>query len=88
MFHTISTCEVVDTHQLLITFTNGEKKLYDCHTLLQYSSLFAPLKEYNFFNSCVVDTGGYGIIWSDELDISSEELWHNGVSLSPTSSQE
>ena len=25
-----------------------------------------------------VDTGGYGISWSDDLDLSSDELWTNG----------
>jgi len=25
-----------------------------------------------------VDTGGYGICWNDEIDLSCNELWENG----------
>ena len=25
-----------------------------------------------------MDTGGYGISWSDELDLDAEEIWENG----------
>ena len=32
------------------------------------------------FSSVIVDVGGYGIVWDDELDISCEELWENGIS--------
>jgi hypothetical protein len=28
-----------------------------------------------------VDVGGYGVIWGDELDISCDELWANGVTV-------
>ena len=30
------------------------------------------------FGSVVVDQGGYGIIWNDDIDISCDELWANG----------
>ena len=33
---------------------------------------------YLLFEKVVVDVGGYGISWNDELDISAEELWENG----------
>ena len=26
-----------------------------------------------------VDVGGYGIVWNDDLDLSCDELWENGV---------
>ncbi len=29
-----------------------------------------------------VDTGGYGIVRNDELDLSCDELWDNGVRVS------
>lgn len=25
------------------------------------------------------DIGGYGIVWNDDLDLSCDELWENGV---------
>ena len=30
------------------------------------------------FNQVRVDTGGYGIIWNDEIDLSCDELYYNG----------
>lgn len=41
---------------------------------------FGYLKEHPEEFACVtVDVGGYGIIWGDELDLSCDELWANGV---------
>jgi hypothetical protein len=31
-----------------------------------------------FFNAVRVDPGGYGISWSDDIDLSEYELWTNG----------
>ena len=31
-----------------------------------------------FFNAVHVDPGGYGISWSDDIDLSEYELWRNG----------
>ena len=40
---------------------------------------FLPLKASpELFGSVIVDQGGYGIIWNDDIDISCDELWANG----------
>ena len=31
------------------------------------------------FYDVQVDTGGYGIVWNDELDLACDELFANGV---------
>jgi hypothetical protein len=31
-----------------------------------------------FFRAVRVDVGGYGISWSDSIDLSEYELWTNG----------
>jgi hypothetical protein len=31
-----------------------------------------------FFNAVRVDPGGYGVSWSDDIDLSEYELWTNG----------
>jgi len=33
------------------------------------------------FKAVRVDPGGYGISWSDDIDISEYELWTNGESI-------
>ena len=44
--------------------------------------MFLPLKEKPvLFNDVVVDQGGYGIVWNDDIDISCDELWANGITI-------
>jgi hypothetical protein len=65
--------------RLLVTFESGIKKIYDCSSLLsrpQFHLLASPA----FFNAVHVDPGGYGISWSDDIDLSEYELWTNGKS--------
>ena len=37
------------------------------------------LEDELLFRDVVVDQGGYGIIWNDDLDLSCDELWENGT---------
>jgi hypothetical protein len=64
--------------RLLVTFVNGIQKVYDCQRLLSLER-FQLLKQEAFFKSVTVDSGGYGISWNDEIDLSEYELWNNGV---------
>jgi hypothetical protein len=41
--------------------------------------MFEVLKNDAFFKSVKVDSGGYGISWNDDADLSEYELWANGV---------
>ena len=65
---------------LLVTFANGVSKRYDVKALLKK---FEPFRIFTttpaLFNLVKVDQGGYGIVWNDELDISCNELWNNGI---------
>ena len=40
---------------------------------------FEQLKDNVLFNKARIDVGGYGIVWNENIDISSEELWKNGI---------
>lgn len=66
--------------KLVVTFNNGIKKLYDCSPLLK-SDTFSPLINDVLFKSVHVDKHGYGVIWSDDLDLSESELWINGTTV-------
>ena len=48
-------------------------KKYDFKVLSNITSLFEQVK---------IDTGGYGISWNDDLDLSCNELYFNGKSVS------
>ncbi len=65
--------------RLLVTFNNGIRKIYDCSPLLN-KDVFKPLINDALFNSVKTDKHGYGVIWTDELDLSESELWIHGLS--------
>jgi len=62
---------------LLIRFRNGEQRTYDCGPLLCHPQ-FHLLTDPGFFRAVHVDTGGYGVSWNDDIDLSEYELWTNG----------
>ena len=65
---------------MLVIFVNEVQKVYDCSRIMHLDR-FQPLKNEAFFNMVTVDTGGYGISWNDEMDLSEYELWNNGIEL-------
>ena len=73
----IRAVEPLPGYLLRVTFANGVQKLYDCTPLL-HRNAFRILKTEAFFQAVSVDTGGYGISWSDEADLSEYELWTKG----------
>ena len=74
----VSQVEPLPNYRLRITFQNGIVKEYDCSPLLE-KAVFNPLREASLFNRVVVGSGGYGIVWNDDIDLSEAELWLNGV---------
>ena len=64
--------------RLLVTFGNNTKKVYNCSLLLKEVT-FRPLLNDALFRSVKADRPGYGIIWSDEIDLSESELCINGL---------
>lgn len=73
----IKSVKTIGERRLLVVFDNGVEKIYDCSSLFsipQFHLLVSPA----FFNAVRVDPGGYGISWSDDIDISEYELWTNG----------
>lgn len=66
--------------RLLVTFTNGVQKVYDCQRVLGVDR-FQLLRREAFFKAVQVDPGGYGISWDDEVDLSEYELWNNGIEI-------
>ena len=80
MFHKIKCIEPADNFVLKVTFTNMEKIEYDLKPLIENEPRFAILKEdINKYNRVQVDSGGYGISWNDDIDLSAEEIWNNGA---------
>ena len=80
MFHKIKNVFALPEYKLSVQFSEGVTKIYDVKPLFEKIPLFAMLKENHVEFACVtVDVGGYGIVWNDDLDLSCDELWENGV---------
>jgi len=63
-FPKIQSVKPLSNLQLLVTFQNQIKKIYDCSHLLAREH-FKPLQDNVLFKTVYVDHGGYGIIWND-----------------------
>ena len=74
----IKQVEPMAEKKLLVTFSNNAKRIYDCNSLLKEEP-FKPLSDDALFQSVKADKHGYGVVWSDEIDLSESELWINSV---------
>ncbi len=80
MFHKIKNVAALPEYKLSVQFSEGVTKIYDVKPLFEKIPLFGELEKNQAEFSCVsVDVGGYGVVWNDELDLSCDELWDNGV---------
>lgn len=65
----------LDDMMMILTFTSGEKRLYDATQLLKFPA-FQPLKDEAVFKSAAVE-GGI-VVWNDgEIDIAPETMYAN-----------
>ena len=82
MFHKIKSVSALPDSMLSVQFSEGVTKLYDMKPLFEKLPVFGKLKDDpGEFGSVSVDTGGYGIVWDDDLDLSCDELWDNGTAV-------
>ena len=79
MFHKIKNVAAIPYYRLSVQFCEGVTKIYDVKPLFEQLPVFSTLKNEEEFFGVTVDVGGYGIIWNDDLDLSCDELWENGV---------
>ena len=81
MFHKIKSVLPQKDYTLIVLFSEGVTKKYDIKPLFEKVEIFKELLEKSLFYGCKVDVGGYGVIWNDRIDISCDELFHNGIKL-------
>lgn len=63
--------------KITVKFSNNLVKIIDLSPLFS-NSMFEPLMNESFFKQAKVDTGGFGIVWNEDIDISEAYLWDNG----------
>ena len=82
MFHKVKNVNALPEYKLSVQFCEGITKIYDVSPLFDKHKMFLPLKNNpDLFASVTVDMGGYGSIWNDDIDISCDELFANGVEI-------
>ena len=65
-------------YDLICQFKNGEIKIFNMKPVFEKIPKFNNLKDGSFFNA-KVDLGGLCVTFTDELDLSEETLYQNGV---------
>lgn len=80
MMHRIQSVKPLENLVLSVQFQNGMEKAFDMHDLF---SVFSQFREFEsnteLFKQAHVGTGGYGIWWNDDLDLSAEDIWEGGT---------
>jgi len=81
MFHKIIDITPLPDLRLWAQFEGGYTRVYDVAPLQKKWPAFLSLSTIpGLFELVRVDAGGHGIVWNDEIDLDSEEVWHNGQS--------
>ena len=78
MFHKVKSVIALNDYKLVVIFAEGTTKIYDVKPLFNKFNIFNDLKEDELFYECIVDVGGYGVSWNDDIDLSFDELFENG----------
>jgi hypothetical protein len=80
MFHKVYSVKPLSDYRLAVQFISGESKEYDVKPLFSRWGAFRALSYIpELFNQVKVETGGYGISWNDQIDLSCNELYENGA---------
>ncbi len=80
MFHKAVKCRFLQGTSLEVTFQDGKVKRYDMRSLFNKYSQLRALEDRDLFLSGKL-TGGYGIIWNDDLDIETETIYEEGETI-------
>lgn len=74
---TIDEIIVLKDYRLKVVFNCGEARIFDFKQLLNTENVFSKLKDEHFFRN--VKNRKYFVEWQDEIDISADTLFHEGV---------
>lgn len=66
----------LEEYRLLVTFDNGEKKIYDAKPLIK-GELFGKLHDIEEFNT--VHVAGLSVEWSGGQDVCPDDLYYSSI---------
>ncbi|MCD8076217.1 MAG: helix-turn-helix domain-containing protein [Lachnospiraceae bacterium] len=79
MAHKIKTIKAKEDLMVEATFFDGTIKEYNIVNLFSAYPQLKILENNPLFYAVQIDVGGYGISWSDDLDLDAETIWEEGV---------
>lgn len=78
MFHKIKSVQPLPDMFLRVEFVDGDVTSYDVKPLMMKWDAFKDLSKGGLFGLVRIDTGGYGVVWNEYIDLACNELWENG----------
>ena len=76
--HRVIAVTPTDNHELILTFTNGERRIFDARPLLTMP-VFKPLLNKSFFQAVKVAYGS--VAWPQDIDYCPDTLYMESVAL-------
>lgn len=73
----------IEKQSIYVLFVNDTIKKYKIAPLLEKEH-FEKLRNFSYLKTAKVDSGGYGISWDDDCDLSENELWTKGELINDT----
>ncbi len=73
-----SKVQAMENYNLLVTFENGEQKIFDVAPLLE-RPMYARLKNKGFFS--LVKADGTCVYWNDDIDLCPDMTYEKSVSV-------
>ena len=73
MYHDVTEMRILDGYKLQLTFDDGTSAVIDFEEYLDKGTVFAPLKDLDFFKKAKIEGGT--IAWPNGTDIAPETLY-------------
>lgn len=67
----------LEDYKLLVTFKNGERKVFDMKPLMATHRMYEPLFNKGFFS--LVKADGMCVYWNDEIDVCPDWTYEESV---------
>lgn len=80
MFHKAIDVHFLDGTAMEVVFQDGKVKRYDMSSLFAKYPQLRALEDREFFLSGKL-MGAYGIMWNDDLDIETETIYEDGITV-------
>ena len=71
-----------DDYTLILTFDNGEKRLYDMKPFIKDGTVFEFIRDKSVFSRVYLDEYK-AVSWDKEPSVDSREVWNNKIDICP-----